>query len=294
MDAVRQKKIFLAVLGGLVAVFLLVVCVVLALGPSSGNGDRDSSSGVPDDEILVSDLYSGEMLIPKYDLPKNEYSKAKFREKNGYLQYDEFSARLGVDVSEYQGDIDWEAVEAAGMDFAFVRLGFRGATRGLLNVDAKFEQNLQQATDAGLFVGVYFFSQAITEAEAEAEAEFVIETLNGRKLAYPVVFDWEPPSNSGAENYRTTDVEGQQVTKFARAFCEKIKEAGYKPCVYTNKYMAYEFFNLEELKDYDLWYAEYQLTPSLYYDFRIWQYTETGSVPGIDGNVDIDICFRPY
>lgn len=299
MDSAKKKKIFWCVLGGLAAALLLAGAVVLALeqGGSAVVDENGNSIVIPEGELLVSDIYEGNTLIPDFNLGKNQYDREKFVEKDGFLTYDSTSARLGVDVSEFQGDVDWDAVEGAGMNFAILRLGYRGSTQGLLNVDEKFEQNFQNATGAGLFVGVYFFSQAVTKAEAEAEADFVIDTLNGRKLAYPVVFDWETPMPSDAtpaESLRAYNMDGGAVTEFAKSFCDRVKQAGYTPCVYTNKSMAYEFFNLEELKEYDLWYAEYQKAPSLYYDFRLWQYTENGEVPGIEGGVDINICFQPY
>lgn len=300
LEPERKKRIFLALLGGLAAVIVFVAVLVISL-ESGGNlptaSQGESRIEVPEGELLVNDIYEGQVLIPKFDMALNRYDRKKFVEKDGFLQYDSASARLGVDVSEYQGNIDWKAVKNAGIDFAVLRLGWRGSTQGFLNVDETFEQNFTGATDAGLFVGVYFFSQAVTEAEAQAEADFVAETLNGRKLAYPVVFDWETPAASeevSAGSLRAYGMKGEEVTKIAKAFCDRIQEKGYTPCVYTNKSMAYEFFDLEELKEYDLWYAEYQKAPSLYYDFRIWQYTETGQVPGIEGGVDVNICFKPY
>lgn len=299
LEPAQKKKLFLCLLGGLAAVIVIAASVAIALGSGEPGTASETFSGqsIPDDELLVDDLYEGETLIPKFDLPLNKYDVKKFVEKDGLIRYDDAGARLGVDVSEYQGDIDWARVKDAGVDFAFLRLGYRGTTQGLLNVDEKFEQNFEGATNAGLFVGVYFFSQAVSEAEARAEADFVLETLNGRKTAYPIVFDWEPPVPSEqlpSHQLRAYDMEGGDVTKFGAAFCERIKEAGCTPCVYTNKYMAYEFFDLEQWKDYDLWYAEYQKAPSLYYDFRIWQYTDAGTVPGIEGGVDVNICFKPY
>lgn len=300
MDARKKRKMFLLLTGGLLAVAVIIAVIVIVGRGSRGGEEQVGSSGslgVPAGERLVTDIYEGEKLIPDFDMPVNEYDVKKFIDKNGIITYDSPNARLGVDVSEHQGNIDWEAVKAAGVDFALLRLGYRGSTKGLLNVDETFERNLTNAADAGLFVGVYFFSQAISEAEAVAEADFVIETLGGRQIAYPIVFDWEMPIPSEslpAEDLRAYGMSGEQVTAFGKAFCERIKEAGYKPCMYTNKSMAYEFFDLEALKEYDLWYAEYQKAPSLFYNFRIWQYTESGTVPGIDGGVDMNICFAPY
>lgn len=296
MESVQKKKIFLIALAVLLAVLLILGAVVLAL-ESGGPGGGTTFSGVevPDNELLVDDLYEGETLIPKFDYPANNYETEKFQEENGIITYQSPNARLGVDVSEYQGNIDWHAVKTFGVDFAILRVGYRGLTQGMLYKDAKFDQNFDSATSAGLFVGAYFFSQAVTEAEAVAEADFVIEALDGRKLAYPVIFDWELP-NSGdhQENLRARGVTGEDATRFAIAFCERIKEAGLTPVIYTNKYQAYEFFDLSQWKDYDLWYAEYQKAPSMHYDFRLWQYTDKGEVPGIEGGVDLDICFKPY
>ena len=146
-------------------------------------------------------------------------------------------------------------------------------------------------------MGVYFFSQAVTEEEAREEAAFVLDALEGKTITYPVVFDWEPPIPSDslpAQDLRAYGMDGDQVSRFALAFCEKVAEAGYTPCVYTNKTMAYGFFDLELLGDYPLWYAEYQPAPSLYYHFDLWQYTDSAAVPGIPGEADVNICFVPY
>lgn len=297
LEPEQQKKIFRIALCALAGVLILVGAVMLALESGGEQGGTGFYSGVsvPDNELLVSDIYEGETLIPKFELPENKYDMEKFKKgEDGYLRYDDWNARLGVDVSEYQGDVDWNKVKEAGIDFAILRLGYRGMTQGFLNVDETFEQNFQGATDAGLFVGVYFFSQAVSEAEARAEADFVIETLDGRKLAYPVMFDWEQPTASSGENLRASHVKGDEAARYGAVFCERIKEAGYRPAVYTNKYLAYEFFDLSQWKDYDLWYAEYQDVPSMHYDFRMWQYTDCGQVPGIEGGVDMNICFKPY
>ncbi len=278
---------------------LVVVAVVIALSLLGGNGGEPAETGpqIPENQLLVNDIYEGERLVPKFDMDLNKYDLDKFVETDGYIRYEDGKSVLGVDVSEHQGTIDWQAVKNAGMEFVILRIGYRGMTEGLLNVDATFEQNYQSALDAGLKVGVYFFSQAVTDEEAQKEADFVLDTLNGRELSYPIVFDWETPIPSEelpAEDLRAYDMSGEEVTGFAKAFCQRVEERGYTACVYTNKHMAYNSFNLEELKDYPLWYAEYQPAPSLYYDFRIWQYSASGTVPGITGSVDLNICFEPY
>ena len=218
-------------------------------------------------------------------------------EEDGLIRYQDGAAVWGVDVSEFQGAIDWQQVKDAGAGFAILRLGWRGSTEGGLNLDTTFQQNYEGATAAGLPVGVYFFSQAVTEEEAREEAAFVLDALEGKTITYPVVFDWEPPIPSEslpAQDLRAYGMDGDQVSRFALAFCEKVAEAGYTPCVYTNKTMAYGFFDLELLGDYPLWYAEYQPAPSLYYHFDLWQYTDSAAVPGIPGEADVNICFVPY
>lgn len=292
LEEAQKRRLFLAVLAGLALLLIVVSILVVTLGEEpAGEGANQQ-----EEEMLISDS-DGAQWIPKFNLSQNTYDPEKFKVIDGYLQYDDVNARLGVDVSEYQEQVDWAAVKAAGVDFAMLRIGYRGMTQGGLNQDSTFERNYTEATNAGLFVGVYFFSQAVTEAEAVEEAEFVIRTLNGRKPAYPVAFDWErpePTAEVSADRLRALGATGEQITACSVAFCEKIKEAGYIPCVYTNKDLAYHFFDMSQWKDYDIWYAEYQNAPTMYYDFRIWQYSESTTVPGINVPVDMDICFKPY
>ncbi|MCH5353028.1 MAG: glycoside hydrolase family 25 protein [Acutalibacter sp.] len=300
LDDVQKKKLFYIVAGGLLVILLVLAAVVASLnsGESPGSvGEPISGVSVPEGEILVEDMYDGETLIPKFDLPKNPYDMKKFIIRDGLTRYDDAKACMGVDVSEYQGNIDWAQVKNAGIDFAILRVGYRGMTQGLLNEDSTFQQNYDGATAAGLDVGVYFFSQAVTEAEARAEADFALNLLDQRELTYPVVFDWESPTPSerlSAEDLRAYGMSGEAVTKIGTAFCEKVKEAGYTPCVYFNKHQAYHFFDLDQWKDYDMWYAEYARIPSMYYSYRMWQYTSEGEVPGIDSGVDVNICFKPF
>ena len=281
----------------LAALAVVALAVAISLLGRQEEPAPQSGTQAPEGMMYIEDRYRGEILIPQYDIPLNQYDPEKFVEEGGLLRYNDGVAALGVDVSSHQGEIDWYAVREAGIQFAILRLGFRGMTEGNLNLDDTFQQNYQGAVDAGLQVGVYFFSQAVSEEEAREEADFVLEALGGRALQYPVVFDWETPLPSDtlpAEELRAHGLSGEEVTRCALAFCQRVEEAGYTPCIYTNKTMAYETFNLEELSAYPLWYAEYQPVPSLYYHFDLWQYSATGAVPGIFGSVDLDICFAPY
>lgn len=226
------------------------------------------------------------------DVDMSPYQKESFVLDGNKMSYvgENYLYRLGVDVSHYQGDIDWDAVKNAGYEFAIIRIGFRGyGEAGVMKADSKFEENIQGAQAAGLDVGVYFFAQAINEAEAIEEAEFVLQNLQGYELQMPVVYD---PESILHDESRTDDVTGEQFTKNTKVFCETIKKAGYDPMVYCNMlWQAYEL-DLEELSDYPIWYADYEPTPQTPYHFDIWQYTDEGTVDGIQGNVDLNIQMK--
>ena len=216
-----------------------------------------------------------------------------YQDERGRVQYawEGDQARSGIDVSFYQGEIDWAAVAADGVEFAFIRLGYRGYTEGGLQLDSCFEANIKGALEAGLEVGVYFFSQALTVQEAEEEARFVLQTLAPYRVTYPVVFDWE--FITPGKGARTDQMDGQTLTQCARAFCNEVAGAGYEPMVYFNQDMGYLTYDLSKLEGLPLWLAEYDTKPDFFYQFHFWQYTHTGTVAGIQGNVDWNLDLRP-
>lgn len=227
------------------------------------------------------------------DIEMHDYDLTAFSHNGDLLSYtgEEYSCRLGIDVSYHQGDIDWDAVKSAGYDFAFLRIGYRGyGTKGIIGLDERFHENIKEAQAAGMDVGVYFFAQAINEDEAIEEANFVIETLKDYDLQLPVVYDPESILHTEA---RTDDVTKEQFTKNAIAFCETISDAGYEPMLYCN--MLWEAYNLDltQLSDYPIWYADYESLPQTPYHFDYWQYTNTGHVDGISGEVDLNIQLLP-
>ena len=240
-------------------------------------------------------LYRDKRVPVLEDVPVCGYDKSLFTYEDGRLSYDEEGVEtwFGIDVSSYQGEIDWEAVADDGVTYAFIRVGFRGYTAGTLNLDKYFHQNVQGALDAGLSVGVYFFSQAISEEEAVEEAEYVLDALAGYDIDFPVVFDWEPIGSSSA---RTNDLSGEVLTDCAIAFCERVAEEGYTPMVYFNQPVGYLQYELDRLTDYDFWYAQYPaadaMVPAMYYDYQIWQYTSSGRVDGVEGNVDLNLSWK--
>lgn len=221
-------------------------------------------------------------------LAVNERHKTDFsRDERGWLRSE--GAYIGVDVSSHQGEIDWEKVAASGVEFAMIRAGYRGyGQEGKLLQDDNFETNIRGALNAGLDVGVYFFSQATNVWEVEEEAQQLLRSLEGYPITYPVVFDWERIHNSTA---RTDAVKGKTVTLMAQAFCGVMARAGYVPGIYFNQDMGYLELDLDQLKDCVFWLAEYGDAPNFYYDFDIWQYTSKGDVPGIDAPVDMNLSF---
>ena len=223
------------------------------------------------------------------DVPQRTYDNECFVHEGDRLTYEDaaYASRIGIDISKYQGEIDWEKVKADGITFVFIRIGCRGyGTAGNLMEDPMFADNLRGAQEQGIDVGVYFFAQAINEAEAREEAEFVIGLLNGAELQLPVVYDPETIKNDTA---RTDDVSGEQFTANTIAFCETIAETGYQPMVYSNMVWEAFQFDLRKLTQYPIWYADYEMLPQTPYWFTFWQYSEEGHVDGITGTVDMNI-----
>ena len=248
-------------------------------------------------KILTYDSYVGYSWFPVLSgVRTNPYDNSKFRKNSeGRMEYydknGELSSYFGIDVSSHQGDIDWDAVRSDGVEFAILRIGVRGyAEEGNIKLDDKFIQNYEGAHNAGIDVGVYFYSQAISVEEAIDEANFVLEQLDGRKLEYPVVFDWEPVDTYDPDvTPRTEDVMPGTLTLGAQAFCETVKDAGYEAMIYTNKKMAYIKYDLRLLENYPKWLALYTDEMTYYYDFDMWQYG-FGNVDGVEGDVDLDIA----
>ncbi len=241
------------------------------------------------------------------DLNDPDYLKILEREENGEVSSDikyatgiihnskfkNYKKIDGIDVSKWQGDIDWSSVKDDGMKFAIVRLGYRGSANGTLMTDNYFEANIKGAKKAGLGVGIYFFTQAITTSEAEEEAEYVIEKLSSYNgyVSWPIYIDMETLSNSRLDNAGLTS---DQKTKICAAFCKKIEEAGYSAGVYSNGWYLNTQMDAESLAaNYDIWLANYTTQTSYSGTYNMWQYSSTGSVSGISGNVDMNVAYVP-
>ena len=224
------------------------------------------------------------------DIPSNNIDPSKIKGDLLKTYEDEnFYSLNGIDVSEHQGKIDFSTLKDQGIEFVYLRLGYRSYGDGSLHLDACFEENYQKAKEAGLMIGVYFFSQAINEKEAIDEAYFVKDNLKGKSIDLHVVYDLEDISY---DTSRMSDTSKEVRVNNAMSFAAKIKDLGYEPMIYCNmKWMAFTL-DMEELAGYDFWYADYYDVPQCPYDYKIWQYSETGIVPGINGNVDLNLWFQ--
>ena len=227
-------------------------------------------------------------LEPTIPPDPNPYGRLDFQyNRNNYLYCLEADSYAGVDVSAFQGDIDWEAVKASGIDFAMIRLGYRGyGQAGRLVEDEFAQKNLKEATEAGIPIGVYFFSQALSIDEVNDEIIFMLEILGDYRLDMPIVLDWEIP---GVENPRTKNMDARTLTDCMLHFCQTMEELGFQPMVYFNWYQSEHLLYLTELEDYPFWLALYQDRMVYPWKIEMWQYTDSGRVPGINGNVDINV-----
>lgn len=247
------------------------------------------------EKIYLSDAVVGEMYIPIIEgVEKCSYNTDNIITRNNYSFYkenNEITSIFGIDVSQHQGEIDWKKVADSGVEFAILRAGVRTYGGGEVHIDDMFHQYAQEAIANGIDIGVYFFSQAISVEEAIEEADFLLDTIEGYEITYPVVFDWEIIADDTA---RTDSVSVDVLADCATAFCERVKSAGYTPMIYQNLRTSLLKLDLLRLQEYDFWLAQYNEKPTYCYDYQIWQYASDGTVPGIKGNVDLNIAFKDY
>lgn len=229
------------------------------------------------------------------DLAFNNYEDDNFiAEESGFVSYrqdGETVSKKGIDVSKYQGEIDWEAVKNDGVDYAIIRAGIRGYSEGGIVEDEFFRRNIEGAIANDIPVGVYFFTQAVNETEALEEADFVLEMLQDYSLTYPVYLDIEDVKK---ENCRTNSLTVEERTNNAKVFLEKIASAGYQPALYGNMKTFLLMLDLASLEQYDKWFAGYTLPIYYPYEYKMLQYSEKGKVAGVPGKVDVNICFKDY
>lgn len=284
---------------GLIAVLAAAVLIatVIACTPHFG---RYSVSEDPED---ILDRGEDEIVLPMPDqepenqppeepenptIPpdRNPYDQYDFQfDRHNYLRLQNLPSMAGVDVSAHQGAIDWKLVAGSGIEFAMVRLGYRGYGSGKLQVDDYVEENLRGAKKAGLKVGAYFFSQALTIQECEDEINFMLNILGDFQLDMPIVLDWEIP----AEDARTANMDARTLTDIQLFFVETMRMKGYTPMVYFNWHQSENLYYLSELEQAPFWLALYRYRMTYPWKVEMWQYTSTGRVPGIQGNVDLNV-----
>lgn len=292
MNLKDKKFIPYYILGGIIVVFsILIVLLIADLYSDSGSVDIETTT-LPETQTI---FMNGE--VPYYaNIPASNLNPSAFVYNDyGRMIYNDESVKsyTGIDVSSHQGKINWYKVAADGIDFAILRVGYRGyGASGIIGEDSLFRENAKNALNAGIKIGAYFYSQAITPEEALEEAEFVIDIIRNYEIDCPVVFDWENDPDVGM---RTDNLSGEVLTQCAVTFCEKLKSEGYTPAVYFNLSDAYDRYDLDAIKNYVFWYAQYKgSAPLFYYNYTMWQYTNKGTVDGIEGNVDINISFQQF
>lgn len=273
-----KKLVFWEILA--VALLALVAVAMLLVGkPGQKAPDTTASQQTETSENVT------ENSLPLPDA--NPIGTQDIAQDGAYLTCLTAPSVVGIDVSEWQGNIDWAQVKAAGIDFVMIRTGWRGTETGKVAADELAQKNYEGASAAGLKVGAYFFSQAMNVQEAEEEAAYVLEIIKDWKLDMPVVFDWE----YAGEDSRAGATDARALTDCAKAFCDRIVAANHQPMIYFNSNQSHNHLFLSELTDYGFWLAQYNDALDYPYKVDMWQYTNTGSVPGIGGNVDINLYF---
>ena len=212
---------------------------------------------------------------------------------DGYYSYedDNYTSLVGIDVAAHQETIDWPKVKEAGIDFSYIRIGYRGAAEGILHEDLEFENNYEGAKENNIQVGIYWYSQPISIEEAIEEADFVLDILGDRDIDLPIVYDLEETFFYDGTQSRMRGLKPSEYTKMAVAFCNEILKNHHDVMIYTNLDWALNHYVWSELEDIPIWFAQYDTIPRFKRPFVMWQYSDAGKVDGIDTNVDLDIMF---
>ena len=291
----KKRPILILTTIALLAFILLVITVMLSIphldlprrvsGPTAPTEETVPETTLPSEP--VTEEPTTEPTVPTLPPELNPLGKFDFQyDRHNYLVLTRGESYPGVDVSAFQGEIDWEKVKKSGIRFAMLRLGYRGyGQKGTLVKDEFIDANIKGAKEAGLSLGAYFFSQATSIEEVDEEIAFMLDILGDTELHMPIAFDWEYVSDEA----RTAHMDAETLTAMALHFCQVMEEKGYHPIVYFNWHQADNLMYLKDLEAYPFWLALY--TDRMNYPFKIemWQWTNTGRVPGINGDVDINV-----
>ncbi len=235
------------------------------------------------------------VLISPY-LTKNTFDFTKMEDKAGLKRYMENGRKtsfVGVDISKHTGKVSFDRIKAAGVDYVMIRLGSRGYSTGQITLDENFKENIEGAIEAELDVGIYFYSQAISQDEAIQEVNFVVQNLEPYRahVKYPIAFNMEFVSN---DKSRIEGIGREDKTAVTASFMEGIRAAGYVPMIYGDKEWLIKEIDMTKLQDYDVWLSQEEEIPDYPYRYSMWQYNTDGVVNGIDGGADLNICFVNY
>ena len=296
--SLRRRKIRPELVMGIIALLaaaLLIVLAVLCIPYWTADEDpealpqyhQEARETTPEEPILEPTVPETEPENPTIPPERNPYDRYDFQyNRNNYLVLQNMTSSPGVDVSAFQGNINWSKVRASGIEFAIIRLGYRGYGSGKLVEDEYAKQNLSGAKAAGLKIGAYFFSQALNTKEVDEEIQFMLKILGDKSLDMPIILDWEIP----AEDARTAGkMDARSLTDIQLHFCQVMTEKGYKPMVYFNWHQSENLYYLSELEDYPFWLALYQDRMTYPWRVEMWQYSDKGTVPGISGPVDLNV-----
>lgn len=279
----------------LIAVVIVILVVADPLEARAAN--RAKVTDPHEGQVYIYDGFDWIWMTPIEGLEVNAITQDDIVWQGGVPSYagEDFTALRGIDVSYHQGEIDWKKVRAAGYEVAIIQVGRRGYTKGGLAEDELFAANMQGAIDAGMEVGVYFFSQAINVQEAIEEAEMTLRLIEPYRddITMPVYYDWEKIYEYDTEP-RTAGLDAAILSDCAVAFCETVRAEGYQPGLYFSRHTGYYGFDMTRLDGVSMWFALPEAKyPSFYYHVDAWQYSFTEMIPGIPTPTDVNLFFEP-
>lgn len=262
---------------------IIILCALIFVGAFCllliKNEDKKEPVSVDETPKAVEEAKVEEISKKKDYISLKDLDYTKLDDSNWIIKYedDKYISSIGIDVSEFNKSTDFYTLKSEGIDFVFIRVGWRGYTEGNIYRDKYFEDYYREAKDAGLKIGFYFFSQATSEEEAKEEADFVLNQLKDKECDMYVCFDMESP---GGSEGRIANKTKEERTSYALTFSKIIEENGYKPMIYANKDWSINYYDMNKLKDIPIWYALYDDYPEVDFDFALWQYTASASVYG--------------
>lgn len=260
---------------------------------SSETVENDPSTDGKHTKVEYADGSEEWVLISPY-LPKHEYDFTKLVCQTNLMKYYEDGKQVsfvGADISKYQDYVDFVKLKKAGVDYVMLRVGARGYGSGQLVLDEYFQDNIRRANDAGLKIGLYFYSQAVSVEEAVEEANMVLENIGEYQITYPVAFDMEYVENDTA---RVENLSKSEKTTITKAFLDTVKDAGYIPMIYGTKEWLIKRIDMSKLTEYDVWLSQQEDIPDYPYRFSMWQYSTSATIDGIAGYADLNISFVDY